>query len=82
MAGRLEQVCAAIAAQKRSAPATPSVDAVSTEISSPRRKQMTYAKPQILDSCRAAECIKGLNKFIEMADNGTQGTPAAYEADE
>jgi hypothetical protein len=46
---------------------------------------MTYAKPQILDSCRAAECIKGQNKFIQSDDSGNQGvmgTPAAYEADE
>jgi len=46
---------------------------------------MIYTKPQILDSCRAHESIKGHNKFIQSDDSGhhgVQGTPAAYEADE
>jgi hypothetical protein len=46
---------------------------------------MIYTKPQILDSCRAHECIKGHNKFIQLDDSGHEGvigTPAAYEADE
>jgi hypothetical protein len=46
---------------------------------------MIYTKPQILDSCRAHECIKGQNKFIELDDSGREGvvgTPGAYEADE
>jgi hypothetical protein len=46
---------------------------------------MTYTKPQILDSCKAYDCIKGQNKSILTDDSGNQhlvGTPAAYEADE
>jgi hypothetical protein len=46
---------------------------------------MIYTKPQILDSCRAHECIKGNWKLSERDDGGQAGvigTPNAYEADE
>ena len=46
---------------------------------------MIYTKPQILDSRRAQECIKGHNKPIDFDDSnqlGVPGTTGAYEADE
>jgi|HubBroStandDraft_1064217.scaffolds.fasta_scaffold05365_8 hypothetical protein len=46
---------------------------------------MIYTKPQILDSCRAHECINGVWKLSERDDGGHAGvigTPNAYEADE
>jgi hypothetical protein len=46
---------------------------------------MIYTKPQILDSCRAHECIQSHNKFMDSIDGGhegVQGTATAYEADE
>jgi hypothetical protein len=46
---------------------------------------MLYTKPQILDSCRAHECVLGIDKHLELVESGSPGmlgTPAAYEADE
>jgi hypothetical protein len=46
---------------------------------------MVYTKPQILDTLRAQEYIKGSDKSTDIEDHGqmfVQGTPTAYESDE